>query len=325
MDDTLYAAIDLGGTKIYTVLANGDGVILASEREETPASAGPGTILDLMAVSVKRIVKKFGPRNAKLRGLGVCAAGFFDWQKRVLIHSPNLAGWDNVALEAELSRRTGLPVVAENDANAAALGEARRGAGRGSSNLVFITVSTGIGAGLILDGTIYRGARGFAGEIGHMVVKPDGPLCGCGRRGCLETVASGSAIARAAALALPTNTRTLFAEVPAASGGQPNTAQVFAAARLGNKTAQSIIDEAIHYLGIGLVNLVNLLNPEVIVVGGGVAEAGETLLAPLRQAIAAKAIPPAAASVTLKKAELGVEAGVVGMLCLMTEINGRRG
>ena len=181
--------------------------------------------------------------------------------------------------------------------------------------MAYGTVSTGIGAGLVLDGRLYRGNRGFSGEIGHMAVKPDGPLCGCGRRGCLETVASGTAIARSAQEMLASGRKTALADIK----GKITATDVFAAAAAGDMPAKGILDEAIYYLGIGLVNLVNLLDPEVLVIGGGVANAGEALLAPLRSMLAEKAVTHIAKHVKLKKAALGQEAGAVGMLCLLRE------
>jgi len=319
--EKLYAAIDLGGTKIYTVLGDGKGDVLAEELVATRAQDGPEAVLEqlVQSVSVLLAKKKYSP--ADLQAVGICAAGFFDWQKKLLVHSPNMSGWSNVPLESELSGRLGLPVLAENDANAAALGEARRGAGAGADDQIFVTVSTGIGAGLILNGQIYRGAAGFAGEVGHMVVKPDGFPCGCGRRGCLETVASGTAIARAANTALRNGRRSLLNQLAEESGGKLGAPQVFTAAGLGDSLAGEILAEAAYYLGVGLVNLVNLLNPQVIVIGGGVAAAGEQLLGTLREAVAQKAIPPAAAGCSLRGAKLGMAAGVIGMLCRLAEQN----
>ncbi len=319
MKEKLYVAIDLGGTKIYTVLGNGDGSILAEELAATRAQDGPQAVLEQLVSAVSGLLAKTNYRLDDLQAVGICAAGFFDWQKKLLVHSPNMSGWHNVPLEDELCARLGLPVLAENDANAAALGEARRGAGFGAGELVFVTVSTGIGAGLILNGRIYRGAAGFAGEVGHMVVKPDGHPCGCGRRGCLETVASGTAIARVANAALREGKTTLLTKLAEENGGRLGAPQVFAAAGQGDALAAEILTDAVYYLGIGLVNLVNLLNPEVIVIGGGVAAAGEQFLQPLREAITQKAIPPAAAGCALRAAQLGMAAGVTGMLCRLAE------
>jgi glucokinase len=319
MKDKLFAAIDLGGTKIYTILANENGHILTHIRLDTRAQEGPEVIIRQMADSVHQVLSQAGKEPARLQTAGVCAAGFFDWRQRVLVHSPNMPGWNNVPLETKLSEALHVPVLAENDANAAALGEARQGAGRGSSDVIYITVSTGIGAGLILDGRIYRGTGGFAGEAGHMVVKPDGPLCGCGRHGCLETVASGTAIAREANGAIERGRVTLLTQLAKEAGGRVSAPDVFAAARQNDGVAREILGQAYHYLGIALVNLINLLNPEVIVIGGGVAQAGDDFFEPLRTIIKKNAIPPAAAAVTLRPAQLGVEAGVAGMLALLRE------
>lgn len=325
MKNKLYAAVDLGGTKIYTVVAAKDGAILSRVRRETPAGQGPEAVIKHIDASVRDALQQAGAETAQLAGAGVCVAGFFDWQERLLIHSPNIPGWHRVPVEDRLSSVLQVPVLVENDANAAALGEVRRGAGQGSHDAVFITVSTGIGAGLVHNGQIYRGARGFAGEAGHMVVKPDGPQCGCGRHGCLETVASGTAIARTANQALAARKPSLLQELVKEKGRAVVAADVFLAAAEGDALSRAILQEAIHYLGIGLVNLVNLLNPAVIIIGGGVSEAGEALLVPLENIIRENAIPPAAASVTLKKAALGVEAGVTGMLCRLADEESRRG
>ena len=319
MQEKLYAAIDLGGTKIYTILADKNRQILTHTRLDTPAHEGPEKVMEQIALSVKTVLKQANANMAQLAAAGICLAGFFDWQKRILVSSPNIPDWHNIPVEERLTAILGIPVVAENDANAAALGEVRKGAGRGSQHAAFVTVSTGIGAGLILNGQIYRGGRGFAGEVGHMVVKSDGPLCGCGRRGCLETLASGTAIARTANEALQSGRDSILRDIAAKKGGEVTAPDVFTAARQGDETAQGILIAAIHYLGIGLVNLVNLLNPEVVIIGGGVSEAGNDLLVPLQNFIRDNAVPPAAASVVLQKAVLGVEAGVIGMLCLLAE------
>ncbi len=311
-----YIAIDLGGTKIYTVLACRQKGILAETRLATQADAGPDALMEQLVSSVKDVLEKAGCGQKDISAAAVCVAGFFDWQDKILVSAPNLPGMNGLPLEEMLRAKLGVEVLAENDANAAALGEARLGAGRGCSDLVFVTVSTGIGAGLITGGRIYRGGKGFAGELGHMAVKHDGELCGCGRRGCLETVSSGTAIAREAKKAVEQGIVTILGENKHAEITAPD---VFAAAAKGDAVALSIIKDAADCLGIGLVNVVNLLNPELIVIGGGVAEAGESFLSPLRQTIASRAVIPAARSVKLRKAQLGVRAGVLGLLCLLEE------
>ena len=315
MTDKLLAAIDLGGTKIYTVIADSELNILSRVQLPSPAREDTDTLLSCLADSVHTALNRAGAVRRNLAGCGICVAGFFDSRNRLLLDSPNLPQIKNLPLEKELEKLLGVPVIAENDANAAALGEAHYGAGAGSRNMAFVTVSTGIGAGLVLDGRLYRGNRGFSGEIGHMAVKPDGPLCGCGRRGFLETVASVTAIARSAQELLTSGRKTALAEIK----GKISATDVFAAAAAGDPPAREILDEAIYCLGIGLVNLVNLLDPEVLVVGGGVANAGEALFAPLRSILGKKAVTHIAKNVTLNKAALVLEAGVVGRLCLLRE------
>lgn len=310
-----YAAIDLGGTKIYSVLADESLQIIASERIRTDSGQGAKVILAQMAGSVRRLLEAAGLTRTDLGGVGVCTAGFFDAKKRVLVSSPNLPGFCHSPLEEMLAENLGVSVLAENDANAAALGEACFGAGKDAAHLVYVTISTGIGAGIVFNRSIYRGTRGFAGELGHMAVKPDGPLCGCGRRGCLETLASGRAIGRRAREEVAKGARTVLRDmVPVEELG---AAHVFAAAGQKDETAVSILEEAILYLGSGLANLVNLLNPDCLVIGGGVSEAGEALLVPLVEELRRRAIAPAADSVTIKKSALGMEAGIRGMLALM--------
>lgn len=314
---SFYAAVDLGGTKIYSVLAERGGRILASEKIRTNAGQGPAAILGQVSYSVRRLLDSLVLSASDLAGLGVCAAGFFDAKRRVLLSSPNLPKLSNIPLESVLAGDLGTRVLAENDANAAALGEACFGAGRGFTHVVYVTVSTGIGAGMVVNGSIYRGAGGVAGELGHVTVNPGGLPCGCGRRGCLETVASGKAIGLRAREEVKKGARTLLRDM--APAGKLEAFHVFAAARENDETAVSILEEAIGYLGIGLANLVNLLNPDCLVIGGGVAEEGEMLLAPLREEVRKRAITPAAETVSIKKAELGVEAGIMGMLALLRE------
>lgn len=319
MTKTLQAAVDVGGTKIYTVLADEKQQIVARQKIATLAVAGPEGVIEQLVAGVEQIMHDFQAQRNDLTAVGVCIAGFYDWQQRLLMHSPNLPGWSNVPLESILAEKFNLPVLVENDANAAAIGEARLGAGANQQNVVFVTISTGIGAGLVINGQLYRGHCGLAGEFGHIIVQPDGLHCGCGQRGCLETVASGTAIARQAQKAIlsrhPTRLRTLVKNPT-----KVTAEEVFRAARLGDTLAQDIIREAVDYLGLAVVNIINLLNPAVVVLGGGVAQAVEDVVVPLRKIVTECAISPAAKAVQLKLAALGEEAGVLGMLSLLQKL-----
>jgi glucokinase len=215
-----------------------------------------------------------------------------------------------------LEQRLSLPVVLDNDANLAALGEHVYGAGRGEDNMVYITVSTGIGGGLILGGRLYHGFADGAGEFGHMTLLPNGPLCGCGNRGCLESLASGTAIARDA--------RDLAAcgrgeQILAAAGGDPasiTAITVATAAAAGDAVAQSIIARAARYLGIGIANIINLLNPSLVVLGGGVMNIGELVWQNLRPEVQARGLEAARTSTRIAAAELSGHAGVMGAIAL---------
>lgn len=314
------AALDVGGSNIQIVLANKNQQIVARLKIATYAEAGPERVIEQLVDAVWQIIATCQAQRKDLTAVGVCIAGFYDWQKRLLVHSPNLSGWSNVPLESILVQKFGVPVLVENDANAAAVGETRLGAGANQQSVIFITISTGIGAGLVLNGQLYRGHSGLAGELGHFIVQPGGASCGCGQQGCLEAVASGTAIARRARAAIlsgqATNLQTLVNN-PAAVTAE----DVFRAASAGDSLAQGIIDEAIYYLGLALVSIINLFNPSVVVLGGGVSAAGEALLTPLRRIVKEHAISTAARDVQLKPAALGEEAGVVGMLNLLQELN----
>jgi glucokinase len=234
----------------------------------------------------------------------------------VVTAPPNLPGWKNVPLKRLIEEALSITAFLENDANAAALGEHRFGAGRGVQNMIYVTASTGIGGGLILNGQLYSGATGAAGEIGHMTVLPWGPYCGCGNRGCLEALASGTAIARDGRELVRRGVPTLIAELAAGNPERVTAKLVAEAADRGDIEAQEILTEAMTYLGMGMANLVNLFNPELIVIGGGLTNMGEGLFGPVRRAIERRAFPAAARAAQVVPAELGDDVGVLGAVAV---------
>lgn len=305
--------VDLGGTKIYTALAGLEGNILAEARVPTRAREGPGAVLGRIADTVRQVCGEAG--GAAPLALGIGSPGPLDPETGVVYRSPNL-GWDGVLLKAGLEEMLGLPVLVDNDANLAAFGEYSFGAGRGSRQMAYVTVSTGIGGGLILDGRIYRGSGGGAGEVGHMVLDPDGPPCGCGRRGCLEALASGTAMAaRARELAAAGRGEAILKEAGGGTGGI-TSAEVARAAAAGDPGALEIIIRAGEYLGMGLANLVNLFNPDRLVLGGGALKAGEAFWAAMERELAARALRPALDQVRVVRAGLGDRSGLMGALAL---------
>jgi glucokinase len=243
----------------------------------------------------------------RVAALGIGLPGPVDPSAGLVISPANLPGFRNVPLNRILTRATGIRSYLHHDAHLAALGEHRRGAGRGASELIYVTVSTGIGAGLLIRGELYAGAHGSAGEIGHIVVQRDGPLCTCGKRGCVEALASGTGIARTA--------RELGTQTPASALHRldaPSAEDVVRAARSGDQLAISILDTAGTYLGIALGTLVNLFNPQLIVLGGSVIKAGAPLLRPMRRSMVASSWKAARRGLRIVRPALGDDAGLIG-------------
>ncbi|MBF8286519.1 MAG: hypothetical protein HW393_333 [Dehalococcoidia bacterium] len=192
----LYAAVDLGGTKVRALVADRSGRVLGDDIRPSGAAEGLATVLGRMVESLDAALARAGVEREQLAGLGIASPGAVDVERGVVPNAPQLPGWQDVPLARLMAERVGVPALLENDASAAALGEHRFGAGRGTRHMLYITVSTGLGGGIIIDGELYRGKSGAAGELGHMIIDIDGPPCGCGARGCLEALASGTAIAR---------------------------------------------------------------------------------------------------------------------------------
>jgi len=244
--------------------------------------------------------------------IGIAAAGAIDINRGIVGDSPNIPHWHNIPLKDRLVEALGGPIFVLNDANAAALAEHRLGAGRGLNNVIYITVSTGIGGGMIIDGQLYQGTDGSAAEIGHMVIKIGGPLCKCGKRGCFEAMASGTAIARLAKARLRRGEQSMMLGLVQGKVGDVTAQTVAAAARKGDALALAVVEESAAYLGIGVANLVNLMNPQMVIIGGGVSKMGEMLLRPTRRSMRANAIELPAKSVRLVRPRLGVDAELTG-------------
>lgn len=296
-------AVDLGATNVRVGLVDQGGTVVLSARRPTPQE-GPGAVVEAIADLTREVAAKAG-RRADRVGVGV--PGPLDVAEGIVDEPPNLRGWRRVPLRAMLEARLGLPVVLENDANAAALGEWWKGAGQGSRHLLYITWSTGIGGGLVWEGRLYRGASGTAGEIGHIVVDPDGPLCPCGRRGHLEGIAAGPAIVRAAREAMARGEPSALRHLAAFTAEE-----VAAAARAGDPLSRRVFEHAARMVGLVVGGMLNLLNPEVVVIGGGVARAGEVAFEPLREAARSVAFDGPFRSARIVPAALGDDAGLVG-------------
>jgi glucokinase len=305
---TLACGIDVGGTKIAGGVVDPDGNVLAHSTVESPA--------DHVEAIEDAIVALVGElrANHEIQAVGVGAAGYVDSSRSTVLFAPNLA-WRDVNLRAELEPRLDLPVVIENDANAAAWGEFTYGAGHDVDDLLLVTVGTGVGGGLVLDGELHRGAFGVGGEVGHLRVVRDGQLCGCGKHGCLEQYASGSALVRntRAAAAGGGHAADLLVERADGDPHKIDGPMISAAAREGDPFATDQLVSLGRWLGEGIAMLATVLDPAAVAVGGGVGEVGDLLLDPVREAFARHLSGlPHRPLAEIREATLGNRAGLIG-------------
>ncbi|GIV95572.1 MAG: glucokinase [Herpetosiphonaceae bacterium] len=304
--------VDLGGTHLRGALIDERGTILSHVRTATLASEGPQAVIGRIADVIEQ-VRRDAP--GPIKGVGVGAPGPVDPEAGMVIVAPNMPGWEHIPLCSLVQERVQLPVVIGNDANAAALAEWLFGAGKGLRNLIYVTISTGIGGGIIAEGRLLLGRRGLAAEVGHMVIQADGPRCGCGNLGCWEVMASGTALARMALDALMSSDRSsLLRDI--AARGRLTAADVTTAAQKGDALARELLAQEGTYIGIGIVSLLHLFSPDIVILGGGVTNSGELIFAPMRQAIAERAIP-GYRTVPIVTTSLGDEVGVLGAAALV--------
>ncbi|NMI01708.1 ROK family glucokinase [Pseudonocardia acidicola] len=300
--------VDIGGTKILAGVVDQNGTIIASSRRDTPAD-DPSKTLSAIADAIRELTVEHA-----VAGIGLGAAGFVDEKRSTVMFAPNLA-WRDEQLRSSLEGRLGLPVVVENDANAAAWAEARFGAARGESHAVVLTIGTGIGGGIVLDGKLLRGRYGIAAEVGHLNVVPDGRRCGCGLQGCWEQYGSGRALVQEAQEQAAVSPAMAVELLKLADGRAESITgeMVTHAAKVGDVAALQCFDELGRWLGRGIAQLAAILDPGVFVLAGGVCAAGELLLAPIeatfRKHLTGRGHRPTA---EVRIAELGPEAGLVG-------------
>jgi len=308
--------VDLGGTQIRACLAGPTGVILRQARQPTLASRGPSDVLKRIQFTVREVMDN--PDTHRVLGIGIAAPGPLDPQTGVILSPPNLPGWDQVPLRDIMSKAFGIPVFVNNDANLAALAEHHLGAGRGTSHMVYLTISTGVGGGIICAGKLVMGAHGFAGEPGHATVQPDGEPCSCGNVGCLEKLAAGPAIARHARRLLDQGMASTLSEIVALDT-ELTAEAVGEAARSGDAVALQAVSVAAHYLGIGVLNLIHIFDPEIVVLGGGVTKIGSPLFEPVRAWIGNHAMTEVQSRTPVVPAALGEDVGLLGAVLYVSE------
>jgi glucokinase len=306
--------IDIGGTAMKIALVRADGSIACNTQIPTHVAAGAAAAVPRIVAAVRALGREAGLAPEALQAAGIASAGIIDFENQLVLDAPNLRVWERHPLAQEVGRGLGVPFRLENDVNAMAYGEWRCGAGRGARHLLCVTLGTGVGGGLVLDGTLYRGACGAAGEVGHITVNRDGPACRCGSTGCLERYVGSRYIVERAAHFLQRDAR------PSVLRGMApvdiSARRIATAAGDGDALARAVLAETGQWLGVGLASLANVLNPERIVVGGGVAAAGDWILEPARTTLRQRAMSIPGTAARVVPAALGNHAAVVGAALL---------
>ncbi|HUT68592.1 MAG TPA: ROK family protein [Dehalococcoidales bacterium] len=318
-------AADIGGTKIMTALFSAGGKMLARDVRPTLANEGVRPVIERLCSAIDKLLDSNNLKPSRLGSIGIACAGGIDSGRGVVVTpSPNMTGWVDIPLADIIRERFKSSTFVVNDASAAAFGEHRYGAGRGVNNLVLLTLGTGIGGGIIASGELYLGAVGAAAELGHMTVDADGPKCGCGNTGCLEMLASGRAVERDAVKRIKRGEKASLSETVRGKTEKITAEMVGAAAKNGDPLALDVLSRAAYYLGIGMVNVVNIFNPEMIVLGGGMAGLGDLFIDPGRKMVTERAFPISSRAVRIVTAQLGNEAGVYGAAAFALEQSMRR-
>ena len=314
---TNVVGVDMGGTKILSAVIDAEGNILGTAKVPTKADASTSVVIDRIADSIQQAIGKSGVNAASIEAVGIGAPGPLDPETGVVIFAPNL-GWRDVPLKAELEARVGIPTFVDNDVNVGTLGEHAFGAGKGVQNIVGIFVGTGIGGGIILQGELFHGASKTAGEIGHIIVKADGPRCGCGVRGCLEALASRTAMTKQLRKAIKKKgKKSVISKLTDGDLSAIRSGVLAKAIRANDKLTLKVFKKATKYLGVGIGSIVNFLNPEMIILGGGVVEAlDDTFLDNIRAAAKKYALPNTLDGVQIVRAKLGDNSGILGAAAL---------
>jgi len=310
-------AVDLGGTQIRAALCDPDGQIHRRTARPTLALEGPESVIARIKDAVSEVIEGFPVEQ--ITGVGIGSPGPLDPMQGVVISAPNLPGWHNVPLRDIVSAHVGRPAYLGNDANVAGLAETLWGAARGEREVIYLTISTGVGSGIITDGRLVLGVRGLAGEAGHIIVMADGPLCGCGNRGCVEAFAAGTGIASFVREQLSAGVQSQVRTLVDGDLARVSARIISQAARAGDALACEAFRRAGHYLGIGIANLLYLFNPHMIVLGGSVMKSGDLLMDAMWQAIRTLAKPAYVEGLTIVPAALGDDVGLLGAAALVVQ------
>lgn len=308
MEKKYVVGVDLGGTKIYTALVDLEGNIIKEKTVETLAHEGEQAVMGRIVDTINYVID--GTNKDLIKSIGIGSPGPLDVKNGIIIENSNLP-FKNFAIVKTIKETYDLPTYLDNDANVATLGEFMFGAGKGTENMVFITASTGIGGGAVLNGRLFRGSTGNALEVGHMTVATEGPRCGCGNLGCAEALGSGTAIGKRAKEAVLSNVVTSLKNYE-----NVTAKEVFKEAANGDRVAKNILNTSLTYLGIAVANTITNFDPEKVVVGGGVVNGGDIVIDTIRNVVEERCMAAFVENCTIEKAVLGGKAGVLGAAAL---------
>ena len=315
----LAIGVDVGGTNITAGVVDASAQVISRKRVRSHSGRPPHEVISAILKATTAALSAAGLEREAVAGVGVGFAGHVNGAQGIVLTSSNLPAWDNHPLRDLLHQQLGIPVILENDANCAAWAEYCYGAGRGSRHMCYLTISTGFGAGIIIDGKLYTGATGSAGEIGHVVVEPNGPPCTCGKRGCAMSYACGLAISRMACERLERGEQTLLRDLCGPTPERVSGEVVAEAARRGDTVAVELLTTAGYYFGISLSTIVQLLNPDRIVIGGGLMRTGSMIMEPALKAMNENIHPVLKDSAEIVPSELDADAGMLGAAAIVWE------
>jgi glucokinase len=310
MEKSFVIGIDLGGTKINGALADLEGMVLSKFTMPTNASEGEQAVLGRIVEVIETVIEKANKTVEEIKTIGIGSPGPLNAKAGIIVTTPNLP-FRNFQLVKPIIEKFNIPTFLDNDANVAAIGEYMLGSGKGTTNMVYITVSTGIGGGAILDGRVYRGSTSNALEVGHMTIVPDGPRCNCGNNGCIEALASGTAIARQAREAIAAGLETSLSGLDVVT-----SYEVYKEAQAGDKVSKDILDKSFNYLGIAVASIITSFDPEMFVIGGGVSQMGDVLFDKVQQVVNKRCFKSMSENCKIVPAGLGTDAGVMGAVAL---------
>lgn len=310
-----YIGIDLGGTNIAVGLVDEDGKIVRKDSVPTFREREYGDIFKDMAMLALKVIKDAGVDAEEVKSIGIGSPGTINSKEGIIVYANNLK-FRNVPARAEIQKYINLPVLIDNDANVAALAESVAGAARGALYSVAVTLGTGVGGGIIIDGKVYSGFKSAGAELGHMIIMTDGEQCTCGRKGCWEAYASATAIIRQTIQAAKQNPGSLINVLVNGDMSRVDAKTAFDAARQGDETGKRVVEKYIGYIAEGLTNIMNVFSPEVVVIGGGVCKEGEYLLKPLREKVSVDVYCPDVIKPDIRVAQMGNDAGIVGAAML---------